>query len=70
MNKMPSQFQTLSQELSKQELLVAAAMSGRTDIVKDIVSEHLAEIPPETLKHSAALAIAGGWKETAKALAF
>lgn len=68
MKTTPSQFQKLRQELPKGELLVAAAMSGKTDLVKEIVSEHRTEIPPELMALSAELARLGGWKEAAKAV--
>jgi len=68
MKKMPSQFLKLRQVLPKGELLVAAAMSGKTDLVKEIIEQHRREIPTELIELSAHLAKDGGWKETAKAL--
>ena len=68
MKTTPSRFLTLRQELPKGELLVVAAMSGKTDLVKEIVSQHRTEIPPELMTLSADLAKIGGWKETAKAV--
>lgn len=68
MKTTPSLFPTLRRELPKGELLIAAAMSGKTDLVKEIVSQHRSEIPPELMVLSADLAKIGGWKETAKAV--
>lgn len=68
MKTAPSQFQKLRQELPKNELLVMAAMSGNTDLVTEIVTQHRAEIPPKVLALSADLARTGGWKETAAAI--